>query len=234
MKKLSITLHLKVPVIPGKYPINLDSLLYWSAYEGSDENEDVAQEILARALDKAEGVYKSSDMIYLQTPERSISQSEAVFMTSMNWKEFRYKTSKTSIMELGGPYRSRLTTYLSIDAAAVRFYAVGNPDLIEFLISSASCIGRGNNQGHGEIAEIVINEIDEDLSWYADNAGVITLNRCLPTHVIKATSKLSDFLQQVSQDNMVESAVKSAPPYTTSKADLGYSTFFKREVLTSF
>ena len=228
MKNLCITLHLNTPLIPGKYPLNLDGLLYWSAYEGHKEDDAAAQLVLLKALDSKDGIFKSSDMIYLQTPEAVITQSQAVFSTTMNWREFKYPMNKMSVMELGGPYRSRLTTYSSVSVQAVRFYAVGDAKLIRFLIESAGFIGRGNNQGHGEITEIAIEEIDQDLSWYAVDAnGDTVLNRCLPAHVIAQNEHLNEQFSSVPT-----SVVRVSPPYPTSADQVGYTTTAKREVLS--
>lgn len=228
MKNLSITLHLQSPLIPGKYPLNLDGLLYWAAYEGHKESDTAAQEVLLKALDSEGGVFKSSDMIYLQTPQGAINQTEAVFPTTMKWREFKYPLGKKSIMELGGPYRSRLTSYTAIEVEAVRFYAVGDANLIHYLLDSAGFIGRGNNQGHGEIVEIVIEEVDHDMSWYVldDNDGAV-LQRCLPTSVTQDIDVLASTLAK-----LPISTIRTKPPYTTSADCLGYSTTFKREVLT--
>lgn len=229
MKNLCITLYISTPIIPGKYPLNLDGLLYWAAFEGHGEDEEKAMSVVHSALDSEQGIFKSSDMIYLHTPQEGITQNEAVFSTNFNWREYPYPSKKKSIVELGGPYRSRLTTYSSIGCQAVRFYAVGEPKLIEFLIDSAAFVGRGNNQGHGEITEIVIEEINEDLSWYrADDEGALTLQRCLPVDVAETIAELEDFLDV--DDQLV---IRTKPPYTTSPEQLGYSTSFSREILTS-
>ena len=230
MKNLCITLHIKTPIIPGKYPLNLDGLLYWAAFEDCGEDEQEALKIVDRALGSALGVYKSSNMIYLHTPQQGLTQHEAVFSTNFNWREHPYPTKKKSIMELGGPYRSRLTTYDSIGCQAVRFYAVGEPDLIRFLIDSAGFVGRGNNQGHGEISDIIIDEIDNDWSWYKaeENNAIVTLQRSLPVHVAEQLDVLKNTLDPADQ-----TLVRTKPPYTASKEDVGYSTLFRREVLVS-
>lgn len=228
MKNLCITLHLNTPLIPGKYPLNLDGLLYWSAYEGHKEDNDAAQLVLLKALGSKDGIFKSSDMIYLQTPEAVITQSQAVFSTTMRWREFKYPLNKTAVMELGGPYRSRLTTYDSVSVQAVRFYAVGNAKLIRFLIESAGFIGRGNNQGHGEISEIAIEEIDQDMSWYGVDAHANTvLNRCLPAHIITQDEVLNEVFSSVPK-----SVIRVSPPYPTSVDQVGYTTTPKREILS--
>lgn len=229
MKNLCITLHIKTPIITGKYPLNLDGLLYWSAYEGSAENEVKALEIVNRALASDQGVFKSSDMIFIQTPQHSITQQEAAFSTNFNWREHRFPTKKKSILELGGPYRARLTTYDAIGCCAVRFYAVGDADIIRFLIESAGFIGRGNNQGWGEIGEIVIEEIAQDNSWYqVSNDNKPQLQRCLPVAVAESIDVLETVFTRDDQ-----TLIKSKPPYTKTKETLGYSTSFNREFLTS-
>lgn len=229
MKNLCITLRLQTALIPGKYPLNLDGLLYWAAYEGSHDDEVKALEIVNKALASKDGVFCSSDMIYLQTLQGAITQGEAVFSTNFNWEEYKHPLNRKSIMELGGPYRSRLTTYKSINVEAVRFYAVGNPDLIRFLIESAGFIGRGNNQGHGEITEITFEEIEQDMSWYAINKdGSVQLNRCLPAALCQNIAKLNEAL-----DPSDQTILRTAPPYISSPEVLGYSTYFKREVVTS-
>lgn len=230
MKNLCITLHIKTPIIPGKYPLNLDGLLYWAAFEGCGEDEQKALEIVDRALESDLGVYKSSDMIYLHTPQQGLTQGEAVFSTNFDWREYQHPTKRKSVMELGGPYRARLTTYASISCQAVRFYAVGDADLIRFLIDSAGFIGRGNNQGHGEISEILIDEIGDDWSWHKseDNSTVVMLQRSLPVNVSEGIDALKGVLNPADQ-----TLIRTKPPYTTSKEELGYSTSFKREVLVS-
>lgn len=229
MKNLCITLHIKTPIIPGKYPLNLDGLLYWSAYEGSNEDSQRAIDILNLALASDQGVYKSSDMSYVHTPQHGLTQQEAAFSTNFNWREHKHPIGKTSIMEGGGPYRARLTKYISIGTQAVRFYAVGDEDLIRFLIDSAGFVGRGNNQGHGEISEIVIEEIEQDYSWFrvTEDKSVV-LERCLPANVADNIDDLKPYLKN---QNLL--LVRTAPPYTSSKEHEGYSTSFKREVVVS-
>lgn len=228
MKNLCITLHLKTPLIPGKYPLNLDGLLYWAAYEGHKESEDAALEVLEKSLDSEGGVFKSSDLIYLQTPEGSIYKTTAWFSTSMQWREYKHPMAKRSVMELGGPYRSRLTSYSAISAKAVRFYAVGDADLIYYLLDSVLCIGRGNNQGHGEIGEIVVEEIEQDLSWcrFDKKSGEVELQRCLPAVIAESVEALASTIA-----SLPVTTIRSKPPYTNSPDHIGYSTTFKREVL---
>lgn len=227
MQNLCITLHIDTPIIMGKYPLNLDGLLYWSAYEGHQENESLALEVLSKALDSQEGVFKSSDLIFLQTNEYSITQKEAVFTTNFNWAEHSYPLKKKRIMEAGGPYRSRMTTYNAIGCLAVRFYARGHADLIRFLLETAGFVGRGNNQGYGEISQIVIDEIEEDLSWWrTNNEGQVELQRCLPSELVKNIKVLGEALDKES-----EGLIKAHPPYTKTKETLGFSTKFKRDIL---
>lgn len=229
MKNLCITLHIKTPIIPGKYPLNLDGLLYWSAFEGNGEDQEKALNILNRALASEHGVYKSSDMSYVHTPQNGLSQQEVSFSTNFNWREYQHSLNKKSIMEGGGPYRARLTKYTAISSQAVRFYAVGDKDLIHFLIDSAGFIGRGNNQGHGEISEIVIEETDKDYSWFREaDDNLVILERCLPANVADNIDDLKPYLKN---QNLL--LVRTAPPYTSSKEHEGYSTSFKREVVVS-
>lgn len=229
MKNLCITVHVVTPIITGKYPLNLDGLLYWAAYEGSNEDEARALEIVERALDSKQGVFASSDMIFIQTPSNGITQKEATFTTNFKWREYPYESKKKSIMESGGPYRARLTTYNAVGCSAVRFYARGNADLIRFLVESAGFIGRGNNQGHGEISEIVIDEIEQDLSWFRTSSdGKPLLQRCLPVEIAEGIDELARSL-----GNHDQTLIKCRPPYTKTQEKIGYSTDFLRETLST-
>lgn len=226
MNNLKITIYLKTPLIPGKYPMNLDGLLYWSAFDGNHEDEALALDMVNRALASDKGVFKSSDLIYKHYQDTGISAQEAVFTTNFKWREFPLNLQKGSILETGGPYRARLTTYQSISCDAVGFYAVGDAKLIEFLIDSLGFIGRGNNQGHGEISEIVIEQIDEDLSWYQEKNGVLQLNRSLPLEVIES----SEILRPLTK-TMDTTLLRFKPPYTRSDEALGIMSEFKREIM---
>ncbi|WP_395009075.1 hypothetical protein [Undibacterium sp.] len=65
-----------------------------------------------------------------------------------------------------GQYKSNLQTYPGIFSREVFFWGVGDPDKVSHLIKNFILgIGKRCNAGAGEIADVEVTVIDEDLSW---------------------------------------------------------------------
>lgn len=205
MKALHISLEILSPILVPKYPIHLDALLYAALKDNSDMDDESILKILDQVLGKHEGIYKASAMRYLKNNHFPLIAKNWSFATRTHWEDWEYSPNlKTkNVITKGGPYRKRVTTYNGIQAHAVDFFAVGKEKEIYYLLKCLGFIGLNNSQGFGEIGEISINEIDQDLSFIDDDGE---LARCLPINMIPENIKPS-----VMQFN---NSVK--PPYKSS------------------
>jgi CRISPR type IV-associated protein Csf3 len=206
MKPIHITLEILSDILPSKYPIHLDALLYAALKDNSHMDDEEVLEILDKILDKKDGVYKASSMRYLKTNSQPITTKEWSLATRTHWSEWVYskKTKARNVITKTGKYRKRITTRNGISVYAVDFYAVGEPEKIKYLLNCLGWIGLNNSQGFGEIGKIEIQEIADDFS-FTDESG--ELARCLPINMVP--SDIQDTVMRV------ENSFK--PPYQSSE-----------------
>lgn len=206
MKPLHISLEILSPLLPPKYPIHLDALLYAALKDNSDKDDESILKIIDGILDKQNGVYKSSAMRFLKSNHFPLISTEWCFATRTHWEDWEFSQNEKAknVTTKGGGFRKRMTTYNAIHPHAVDFNAVGEPKDIYYLLSCLGFIGLNNSQGFGEIGNITITEIEEDFS-FIDEEG--ELARCLPINMVP-----EDIKNTVMQ---LKNSVK--PPYQSSE-----------------
>lgn len=174
MKKLKITLEILAPIEVPKFPIHLDGLLFWSIIDHSEFSESQAIDYLDSILDKENGIYKTSALIYTRSLKHPLTACETNHPTTVNWNEFSLPLSKKvgTIVTKTGYYRKKMTSRNALSVAFVEFYAVGDANKIRHLLELAGFIGLSNKQGYGEIGEIIIEEIENDYSFFLKDGSI--------------------------------------------------------------
>ncbi|EOZ8645471.1 hypothetical protein ACQWTT_001222 [Acinetobacter baumannii] len=174
MNNLKITLEILAPIEVPKFPIHLDGLLFWSIIDHTDFTEDQALAYLDTVLAKENGIYKSSALIYTKSLKCPLTACETNHPTTINWNEFSLPLAKKvgSIVTKAGYYRKKMTSRNSLSVGFVEFYAVGDSKRIKHLLELAGFIGLSNKQGFGEIGEIIIEEIENDYSFYLEDGSI--------------------------------------------------------------
>lgn len=202
MKSLQIVLKIRSTIEVPKFPVHLDGLLFWALYELGEDTEK-----LKEILKQTEGIYHASAMRYIRSPIMPITTAPVVNVTTSKWPDFPYplfqkvvsangliKTKAVSrIVFKTGPYRRKISVRNGVSVGEVEFHAVGDAKKIKWLLDSLGFIGLSNRKGYGEIEEIIINEIDEDHSWFDENGY---LARILPVEKM-LQSDISGYVQQL-------------------------------------
>lgn len=200
MKPVRILLTIASPIELPKFPIHLDALLYWALHElGMDSKK------LDEILKQTDGIYHASALRNIRTPTTPLVAATNSHVTTSNWPEYdgalmeKYLSRKgveklrevKKILLKTGTYRRKVSIQNALKVAQVEFHAVGNPELIQWLLESLGFIGLANKQGFGEISSVWIEEIEHDLSWF-DEEG--KLARILPVSHLESDANL--YLQQ--------------------------------------
>lgn len=178
---LQVELDLIAPVVDTSfYPLNFDGLMYWSIERLLDTND--IEEELDSVLAKTGDVYRASQMLYVKSLEHPLSAEKKAFVTRTHWSEFDTELiqSKKSIKENEGVFKRKYSEVLQTGVKTVRFYMVADPTKVEFYIKSIIGVGRKANAGLGEIENVRITHVEEDLSWFYQG----NLNRIVPVSLI--------------------------------------------------
>jgi hypothetical protein len=209
MTPFKVTCHVATPMQLGSHPLHLDGLLYWLAIEHQAD----AQDVLDVCLDQQAGIYKASALCFAPQPLEIVTTRAASHPTCWKWNEFSLPTSAKTIVQKGGPYRSRMTSYTAYQCSQVVFFGVGDMTKIQALLSTCNGLGRNSNQGWGEITAIEIEPMDQDCSWFMDDQ----IMRTLPLDLIPSNTDTSHALQGLAS---------IAPPYTTTAKQATQSPVF--------
>lgn len=196
MKPLEIQIATHAPIELGPYPLHFDGLLYWAIFNHVQDCEE-ALSVLDTMLAKRDGVYCASAMAFIRTPLQGVTTATNAYPTCTDWREWGLPTNKNTVMELGGPYRARLTKYQAWNAPAVVFHCVGEPERIRQVLHTLPGIGTNTNHGSGEIRAFSIEPCNTDQSWQCEDV----LARTLPGHLA---------------DGHPLQSSRCTPPYTSS------------------
>ncbi|WP_436659648.1 hypothetical protein [Acinetobacter sp. P1(2025)] len=189
MKNLKVVVEILSPIVMPKFPIHLDALIYY----GVGFDFDKLDQVLAK--DDASGVYRASAMQFLRIAGETIKETAAVHATRTYWEDFKLPFSHKAgtITVKGGPYRKKMTKRNAISTQYVQFYAVGDAEKIKYVLSSLGFIGKSNQQGFGQIGNIEIEEVENDFSFFDQNAE---LARILPIEMVETNkSYLKQFVR---------------------------------------
>lgn len=216
MKKLHISVELQSPIALPKYPIHLDALLFEAIKDNSDMDFASITCILDTILAKEDGVYKASAMRFVKSNHFPLKTFEWALATRTHWEDWQFSQHEKSknIITKGGGFRKRVTTYNVILTKYVDFHATGNIAQIKYLLEALGFIGRLNNQGFGEIANIQIEEIEADYSFFDEQGD---LARCLPVSLVND--------EQKNKNIQVKNSI--TPPYQHSERVLSILPSFR-------
>lgn len=206
MKPLHIAVELLSPVVMPKYPIHLDALLYECIKDNSDLDQQSITKLLDTILSKKDGVYQASAMRFLKSNHNPIKSFEWALATRTHWQDWQFSEHEKAknIITKGGGFRKRVTTYNALLVKTVDFHAVGNPKHIKQLLETIGFIGLLNNQGFGEIADIHIEVVADDYSFFDEDGN---LARCLPVELVDLNQR----------DEYLEVINSVKPPYKFSE-----------------
>lgn len=206
MKPLHISVELLSPVVMPKYPIHLDALLYEAIKDNSDLDQQSITDLLDKFLAKKNGIYQASAMRFLKSNHNPLKTFEWALATRTHWEDWQFSEHEKAknIITKGGGFRKRVTTYNAILVKTVDFHAVGDAARIKQMLEAIGFIGMLNNQGFGEVADVHIEVIDNDFSFF-DEEG--RLARCLPIELVDQDQR-DQYLQVIN-------SVK--PPYKFSE-----------------
>lgn len=201
-KNLEVQIELKSPVVFGRYPLQLDSLIYWSleSYLG---NNDKTLEAMKSVLKKTDDVFHASQAI-TDDPIETIGIGR-----SRNNNLFNSLTASVIMPEK--PANLNLNTisiYKGFQIKHIKFYCVGHKDLIQNLLSQLNGIGCFSSSGYGQISSIDIKEIEEDWSFIKSGQ----LNKILPQTFVQKHGI------EVPANSLVL-RIRYAPPYIESKTE---------------
>lgn len=89
---------------------------------------------------------------------------------------------RTKIMQSGGRFKSfRLPLRMRLTPCVVWFAALNDqPSTLKKLLRKIRHLGKKASQGHGVVAEWIVEPIEDDWSWYADSPDGPVLMRPLP------------------------------------------------------
>ena len=170
-------MNLTTPMVySDAFPLHLDGLLYWAILQFMEENK--VQDELNRIIQLTNGVYRASQALFVKSNRNNLTVEHTNRVTRTAWREYElgFSKSKKSIKECEGPFRKRLDTFMAIKANKIIFFAQADVALVQWYLNSLMGIGRHTNSGFGEIDNIIINNIEQDNSWFLNGM----LNRVLP------------------------------------------------------
>lgn len=172
-----IEIPLLAPVILPAICPTLDVLLAEGARRRAQDWE--ATPVLPVQWDDQAGVFASSQAIFLDLPERSLSAGEYTHATNIKGLELDcISDPRKTIQTTGGPTAPKFTSYQAIRAAAVVFYGVGDAASVVRLLSYLGGIGVSRPSGMGEwsIEDLIIGVSEE----YREKAMLRSVSRSHP------------------------------------------------------
>lgn len=201
-ENLEIKINLASPIVFGRFPLQLDSLIYWSL-ETFIENPK-------STLEAMQSVLKCTDDIFHASQALPCGDYEKILIgRSRNNNLFNHLNAPVNMPET--PVKLNLNT-ISICTAfqlkAIKFYCVGHKELIVNLLNQLNGIGCYAASGFGQVKSIDATVISQDLSFI--NNG--TLNRVLPVSFV-----IGQKLQAPA--NLVSIRARYKPPYINSKTE---------------
>ncbi len=159
MDRIKVTAHLLAPVVTGGGYMTLDGLLAALLF---DQLQDVDAAHSAIPIRHTNGLYSASGAIMESTRERisfiaalrpghSIDP-ELILKNKQGFLHRKFDSSLTNVMN----------TYTMLTAATVTWYAEGNADHINSLLSPVQFIGKRRASGFGRVSHWNIETDDLD------------------------------------------------------------------------
>lgn len=201
-ENLEIKVYLASPVVFGRFPLHLDSLIYWSL--------DCFINNTKSTIEAMGSVLKCTDDVFHASQAIPCGEYEKITLgRTRNNNLFNHLNAPVKMPEK--PVKMNPNT-ISICSAfqirAIKFYCVGQKDLILNLMNQLNGIGCFASSGFGQIKNIEATVIDEDCSFALNG----NLNRVLPLSFI-TKNQLHISIDQPS----IRARYK--PPYINSKTE---------------
>ena len=172
-QRFKVTLDLVTPFFMG-HVLTLDGLLSAAIYKKTEKYG--ADAIPMIPLEMEEGIFKGSSM-FCHPLYRHQSLGRVMALRGRNDLDVsifspngRGGKNYTYIDQKRNEYKATITEYPGIFSKEVYFWGVGDMKSVEFLLSNFIIgIGKRSNAGAGEIAQVHVEEIDDDYSWITRN-----------------------------------------------------------------
>lgn len=199
---LKIVIELSSPIAFGRYPLQLDSLIYWALHDYTGDREK-SLEVMKSVLKKTDEVFHASQACAgskFEIIELGRSRNNNLFVSLNAPVEMPSNQVNVSL--------NTISAFNAFQIKSLEFYCVGNKELINSLLKQLNGIGCFSSSGYGQINAIKIHEISADYSFIKSGE----LNKVLPQsfmakHGIKAP--LNCKIQRA----------RYAPPYIDSKSE---------------
>lgn len=200
-KPYRIALTMTTPIVPGKYPLHLDSLFYWLLGEFIDNDDDILK-TLDTVIEKQDDTYLCSAMYFLQKPKYIrcgvTSRSDTMIENLIDMQAW---TSETVVGE------TKMAMVYAIAAKTAYFNSTCDKDKVEALLKKINGLGRLTNTGFGEIKSISFEKLNRDQSIISDGRLM---------RVVKDIGLSADQINQV--DGYKDQGRFSPPYHTQSKS----------------
>ena len=192
-----IALAMRTPIVPGKFPLHLDSLFYWFLSEFMDNDEEIL-DIMDTVLEKQDDTYLCSAMYFQDKPKYIscgvVSKSDTMIDNLIDMQAW---TDDKVIGE------TKMASVHAIAAKTAFFNATCDKEKAEALLKKIHGVGRLTNTGFGEIASISFFQLNRDRS-------VMSEGRLM--HVVKDIGLTPEQLKQLGG---VKDYGRYSPPYHT-------------------
>jgi hypothetical protein len=160
------------------HPIQLDSLLAYAMYKHTDSLEEAHENL---PLKRTNNVYHAS-AIRFENPIRivQVDFSQGLKQSDIDKRQFKPNAKKGErylyIDTKRGEHKAFIDAYSAHESRTgiIHFFANGDKEKIEALLKNyIFSIGKKHNQGYGAVESITVSEIEEDLSFYHPECGVM-------------------------------------------------------------
>lgn len=157
-----IALSMRTAIVPGKYPLHLDSLFYWFLSDFM-ENDDEILSTLDTIIEKQDDTYLCSALYFQDKPKYIrcgvTSKSDTMIDNLIDMQAW----SNDKVMG-----ETKMASVHAIAAKTAYFNATCDKEKAEALLKKIHGIGRLTNTGFGEIASISFEKLSRDQSVISD------------------------------------------------------------------
>lgn len=202
-KPFQIKVKMVTPIVPGKFPLHLDSLVYWYL-SNFYENDFEILEVLNTIIDKQDDTYLCSAMYFEQKPKfvksGIASKTDLMFSNLLD-------LDVINEYEIAG--ETKLAAVHAIESQNIFFNATCDREKIENVLNRINGIGRLTNSGFGEVHSVHFTELENDKSIISDGKLM---------RVIKDIGLSKEQIENIGGEIGIG---KFSPPYhTTNKSSI--------------
>jgi CRISPR type IV-associated protein Csf3 len=165
MQNLKITFKLETPIIIDRNT-TIDGILLSAYYGYLKENGKVlpfdAEHKSVNFIERKEGVFSGS-VWYLDKNSEVIFDFIKITKKIEDEKIYKYTNTKVKNNSL---YKPALLDFETMSTDKLYFYIRAEKEIVEALLSRIKFLGKKNNLGYGKIANIDVEEIEEDKGFF--------------------------------------------------------------------